>query len=38
MKFRAAWVVQAPLGVGSDAGEVHAAAVEFDEEQHVVAA
>ncbi|MDP9333744.1 MAG: hypothetical protein M3Q30_10605 [Actinomycetota bacterium] len=24
--------------VGGDAGEVHAAAVEFDEEQHVVAA
>ena len=34
-RFRAAWVVQGPSGVGSDSGQVHPSGVDLDEEQHM---
>jgi hypothetical protein len=38
VKFRAAWVVQAPVGFVGNASEMDAACPEFDKKQHVVAA
>src|SRR2546421_5427063 len=37
MKFRAAWLVQGAGRVLGDAGEVHSARINFDEEEQVVA-